>query len=148
MVTGHSNVGAGLKAQDEAGVRGVVDGIRTSWKNNDADGFADAYTADASMILSGNRYFRGRETIRTVAEHQFKSAHQKTTLLQEIVDVRFLNQQAAVVITEGGVLAPGENAPAAERAIRATWVLTRDADAWHIAAYQNTRNADSELPGT
>jgi uncharacterized protein (TIGR02246 family) len=131
----------------ETAVRDVVDGIAQAWKENNPNAFADAYTADASMILSGNRYMSGRETIRAVVTQQFGSAHLQTTLLQNIVDVRFLGPEAAVVITEGGVLAPGETEPAAERAIRATWVLAKEHDKWLIAAYQNTRNADAQLPG-
>jgi uncharacterized protein (TIGR02246 family) len=132
---------------EETAARGVVDSIAEAWAANDADAFADAYTEDASMILSGDRYLRGREVIRTVVGQQFKSGHQGTTLLQDIVDVRFLSPAATVVITEGGVLAPGETQPAPERAIRATWVLAKENNAWLIAAYQNTRNEDSELPG-
>lgn len=131
----------------EQAARDVVDGIGNAWAANDPDAFADAYTVDGSMILSGDRYFKGREVIRAVATQQFKSAHQGTTLLQNVVDIRFLNPSAAVVITEGGVLAPGETEPAPERAIRATWVLAKENDAWLIAAYQNTRNADAQLPG-
>jgi hypothetical protein len=29
----------------------------------------------------------------------------------------------------------------------ATWVLAKKNEGWQIAAYQNTRNADGELPG-
>lgn len=130
-----------------AAVRGVVDGIAASWAANDPHGFADAYTEDASMILSGDRYFSGREVIRKVVVGQFQSAHRGTTLLQNIVDMRFLSPDTAVVITEGGVLAAGETEPSADRAIRATWVITQENDAWKIAAYQNTRNADQALPG-
>ncbi len=128
-------------------VRGVVDGIATSWAANDPHGFADAYTEDASMILSGDRYFSGREVIRKVIVGQFQTAHSGTTLLQNIVDMRFLSPETAVVITEGGVLVADETEPSADRAMRATWVITKEDDAWKIAAYQNTRNADQTLPG-
>jgi uncharacterized protein (TIGR02246 family) len=133
--------------QDEIGIRDVIDGIAKAWESNDPDAFANLYTEDASMILSGDRYLTGREMIRTVVTQQFKSAHKGTTLLQNIVDMRFLGPEAAVAITEGGVLAPHETLPAPERSIRATWVLTKENDGWLIAAYQNTRTADTTLPG-
>jgi uncharacterized protein (TIGR02246 family) len=132
---------------EEIEIRGVVDHISKVWENHDPDGFADAYTQDASMILSGDRFLQGREVIRKVITQQFKSAHKGTTLMQNIVDVRFLTPESAVAITEGGVLASGETLPAPEREIRATWVFSKENGAWLIAAYQNTRMADGTLPG-
>jgi uncharacterized protein (TIGR02246 family) len=99
------------------------------------------------MVLSGNRYFKGREVIRAVVTQQFEFAHQGTTLLQNIADVRFLSSETTVVITEGGVLASGETEPPPERATRATWVLAKKNDGRRIAAYQNTRSAHGEQPG-
>jgi uncharacterized protein (TIGR02246 family) len=137
-----------VKATNEdTAVRGVVDRIGKVWEAHDPDGFADAYTQDASLILSGDRYLKGREVIRAIITQQFKSAHKGTTLLQNVVDVRFLGPESAVLITEGGVLSPGETLPSAEREIRATWVLSKQAGDWLIAAYQNTRTADTTLPG-
>jgi uncharacterized protein (TIGR02246 family) len=137
----------GTDTHDEAAVRSVVDGIRAAWADNDGDAFADAYTEDASLILSGDRYLSGREMIRKVVTQQFSTAHLGTTLLQDIVDLRFIGPGSAVAITEGGVLAPGEVQPAPARAIRATWVLSKQDGKWFIAAYQNTRNEDAQLPG-
>jgi len=127
--------------------KGVVDGITEAWAAHDPDAFADAYTTDASLILSGDRYLRGREAIRSVITQQFKSAHQGTTLLQNIVDFRTLTPDSVVVVTEGGVLVPGELQPAPARALRATWVIAKENGTWLIAAYQNTRNEDTQLSG-
>lgn len=128
-------------------MREVIDGIAKAWESNDPDAFANLYTADASMILSGDRYLNGREVIRQVITQQFKAAHAGTTLLQNIVDVRSISDDVAVAITEGGVLAPGENLPSDERSIRATWVLRKGGEGWLIAAYQNTRTSEAALPG-
>ena len=147
MTSNATQTATSPRPADESAARAVVDNIGKAWAANDANAFADAYTVDGTMILSGDRFMQGRETIRTMATQQFASAHRGTTLLQNIVEVRALGSDAAVVITEGGVLAPGETAPAPERAIRATWVLQKQADEWLIAAYQNTRNADGQLPG-
>lgn len=40
--------------------RDVVDGIGPAWADNDPDAFADVYTTDANMILSGDRLAAAR----------------------------------------------------------------------------------------
>ncbi|WP_326846091.1 SgcJ/EcaC family oxidoreductase [Streptomyces kaniharaensis] len=51
---------------------------------------------------------------------------------------KFHGPDFALVVTQGGVLAPGETEVAGERAIRATWMLARQDGGWLIAGYQNT----------
>ncbi|SDX62704.1 conserved hypothetical protein [Amycolatopsis xylanica] len=132
---------------DETALRELVETVGKAWAANDGDAFADAYTEDATLTLSGDRFFAGREVIRAVLTQQFATAHKGTTLLQNITKVRPLGRDAAFVITEGGVLAPGETVPAPERAFRAIWVMVKEENTWLIAAYQNTRTADTTLPG-
>jgi uncharacterized protein (TIGR02246 family) len=54
------------------------------------------------------------------------------------VDVRFLTDDTAIVVSEGGIIFPGQDAVASERLVRATWVLVRRDDAWRIASYHNS----------
>lgn len=146
-----SNVAAASVGQtdaDEAAVRAVVDRINAAWDAHDGNAFADVYTEDATMVLSGDRFLRGRETIRADLVHEFQGRHLGTRLISDVVDLRFISEETAVVITEGGVLVPGETTPAAEREIRATWTCAKQNGKWYLAAYQNTRNADGKLPGS
>lgn len=147
MTSNTTEAAVSTRSADETAAKAAVENIGKAWAANDANAFADAYTVDGTMILSGDRFVRGRETIRTMVTQQFASAHRGTTLLQNVIDVRLLGSDTAVVITEGGVLAPGEAVPAREREIRATWVMQKQSGDWLIAAYQNTRNADGPLPG-
>lgn len=132
---------------DKTAVRAVPDRIRDAWAANDAEAFAAAYTADATMILSGDRFMKGRAQILQEVKASFAGGHKGTTLLQNIVDARYIGANTAIVITDGGVLAPGETKPHPEREIRATWVIAKEDGEWRIAAYQNSRNADGKLPG-
>lgn len=50
-------------------------------------------------------------------------------------DVRFLNEDTAIVISEGGIVFPGQNAVPSEGTVRATWVLAKRDGRWHVAAY-------------
>src|SRR5262245_42238743 len=118
MTSNVTQAGVGT-TQEQAEAKAVVDGVAAAWKDNNPDGFADADHGGASPNLSGERVQPGREMIRAVITPQFKAGHKGTTLLQNIVDLRFPAPATAVVIPEGGVLAPGESEPAPDRAIRA-----------------------------
>jgi len=54
------------------------------------------------------------------------------------VDVRFLTGDTAIVVSEDGIIFPGQDAVASERLVRATWVLVRRDGGWRIASYHNS----------
>ena len=137
----------GWTEADEAAARAVPDRVRDAWAANEPDAFANAYTSNATMILSGDRFFQGRPMILQAIKQSFAGDHKGTTLLQNIVNFRVIGPETAVIITEGGVLAPGETVPAPERELRATWVIAKEDGEWLVAAYQNGRPAEQQLRG-
>ena len=50
----------------------------------------------------------------------------------------FLNDDAAVVVSETGILFPGETEVPEDRVVIASWVLARQEGRWLLAAYQNS----------
>jgi len=54
------------------------------------------------------------------------------------VNVRFLTGDTAIVVSEDGIIFPGQDAVASERLVRATWVLVRRDGGWRIASYHNS----------
>src|ERR1700683_2648039 len=52
--------------------------------------------------------------------------------------IRFLTGDTAIVISEGGIIFPGQDAVASEGLIRATWALVRRDGGWRIASYHNS----------
>ena len=50
-------------------------------------------------------------------------------------DVRFPNEDTAIVISEGGIVFPGQDAVPSEGMVRATWVLAKRDGRWLVAAY-------------
>jgi uncharacterized protein (TIGR02246 family) len=133
---------------EKAAACDVVTRVNAAWDKNDAAEFAAVYTADATLILSGDRFFQGRDHIREQLELSFQGPHKGTRLLADVVSFRWLRPGIAALVTEGGVLAPGETAPIWERALRATWITAKQENGeWLVAAYQNGRRADGALRG-
>lgn len=123
---------------DEAAVRAVPQRIMAAWAQNDADAFAEVFAEDGTMILPGDVFVKGREGIRSFMAAGYSGPYRGTRVYGEPISATFLGDSAGVLITQGGVLAPGETEVAPERAVRAMWVLSKQDGEWLIAAYQNT----------
>jgi len=122
--------------QEEA-VVAVVHGVHQAWDKGDADAFVSEYAENASATLPGS-YMKSRQDIHGSMTFLFNGPFKGTRASDKVLDVRFLNDDTAVVITETGVLIPGEDAAPPERTAYATWVLTRQDGKWLIGAYCNS----------
>ena len=125
------------RAADETAIRKVLDGVYEAWNANDADAFVAEYTEDASAILPGS-YRKSRDEIRESMKAGFSTFLKVSTTTDKVLNIRFLNEDAAVVVSESGILFPGESEVPADRLVIATWVLTRQHGKWLLASYQNS----------
>ncbi len=118
-------------------VLSVIQSVYDTWESGDADALAELYTDDATVVQPGI-HKKNNDDIRTTMAAGFAGPLKGSRVLDEPQSVRFLGSDTAVVITEGGVLMAGQTGLAAERLVRATWVLTKQNDQWYVAAYQNS----------
>ncbi|MEU5903163.1 SgcJ/EcaC family oxidoreductase [Micromonospora sp. NPDC047527] len=126
-----------VSADDQAAIAAVPGRIVQAWAAHDADAFADVFTADGTMILPG-LFQRGRDDIRDFMAKGFAGPYKGTQVTGQPFDIRVLSTDVALLLTDGGVLGPGETEVPTERAIRASWLLVRTDDGWRLAAYQNS----------
>ena len=125
---------------DEKAIRAVLDGVYRAWAANDADAFVAEYTEDATAILPGS--FRpGREAIRASMAAGFAGPLKGSSARDTVQSVRMVGTDAAIVVSEAGILMAGESEVPAGRAVMATWVLEKQDGAWRIAAYHNCAKA-------
>ncbi|GAA1723672.1 SgcJ/EcaC family oxidoreductase [Fodinicola feengrottensis] len=119
---------------DEQAVRDVLTQLYVTWTDYDADAFATFYTADATIVLPG-RYHRGDSAVRDYMAAGFAGPLQGSRVVDDVVDLRIVGGDTAIVVTEGGVVMAGATEPAV--LIRATSVLAKINGEWKIAAYTN-----------
>ena len=122
---------------EEGAVLAVVKGVYDAWNKADPDAFVAEYYEDASAILPGS-YLKSRQDIHGAMTFSFNGPLKGTRASDKVLDIRFLNDHAAVVISQTGILLPGESTAPPERTVYATWVLAKQDGKWLLAAYSNS----------
>jgi uncharacterized protein (TIGR02246 family) len=126
-----------LSDGDKVAIASLTQRVVAAWAYHDADSFAGVFTDDGTMILSGV-YLKGRAEIRDYMAAAFEGAYKGTQVTGKPIDMRPLGDGAAILLSQGGVLAPGDSEVSESQAIRAAWVVIRHEGGWRLAAYQNT----------
>jgi uncharacterized protein (TIGR02246 family) len=125
------------RAQDEAAIQAVLDDSYNAWEAGDADGMVARYTGDATAIMTGS--LRGsRDGIRESMALGFAGPLKGSSTSNKQVSLRFVGRDAAIVVSESGILFAGETEVPDTRKVNATWVFEKRDGQWLIAAYHNS----------
>ena len=122
---------------DRQAIRDVLANLYKAWEAGDAEAFVADYTEDATVVQPGV-YKKDREEVRTTMAAGFAGPLSGSRATDHPSSIRFLTDDAAIVISEGGIIFAGQDAVASEGLVRATWVLVRRGGAWRIACYHNS----------
>ncbi len=122
---------------DEEAIRTVMEASYRAWAEGDADGMVADYADDASAILPGSLR-ASREVIPQSMAAAFAGPLRGTSTANERLSIRFLGADVAIVLTESGILFPGQSEVPPENRVNCTWVLEKRDGHWLIAAYHNS----------
>ncbi|MFG1891242.1 SgcJ/EcaC family oxidoreductase [Micromonospora sp. NPDC049051] len=111
--------------------------IQDAWLHNDADAFARVFAPNGSLLMQDNQ-LRGRDEIHAYMSAGFDGPLRGASVKGWPISVTFLSDDAAVLVTEGGIRMPGETETARERQIRAVWVVVRQGDDWQLMSHQSS----------
>jgi uncharacterized protein (TIGR02246 family) len=123
-------------ADDLAGVHATLGQVYAAWAAHDADAFAALYVDDATVVMPGVLR-RGSAAVREHMAAGFAGPLAGSRAIDEPQDVRVIGD-TAIVVSRAGILMAGEQELPPQRAVLATWVLTKRDGRWMIAAYTNT----------
>jgi uncharacterized protein (TIGR02246 family) len=126
-----------IRAEDEAAIQAVLVDSYKAWEAGDADGMVADYTADASAIMPGSL----RDTcdvIRKSMALAFEGPLKGSSTYNKRLSLRFVGSDAAIVVSESGILFASETEVPDTRKVNATWVFEKRDGQWLIAAYHNS----------
>ncbi|MGH7624910.1 MAG: SgcJ/EcaC family oxidoreductase [Gemmatimonadaceae bacterium] len=139
-------LGPRLRAQtaaDTAAIRGVVEDEITAWDQGDATAYSRHVAADATFTNIRGQFFTGQAAFLHQHAAIFESIFKHTTLQQDIVALRFLGPDVAVVEVLTAVTGVTQRRPGmtfdqhGRLRTRLLQVLARQAGEWKIVAYHN-----------
>jgi uncharacterized protein (TIGR02246 family) len=125
------------RAEDQAAIAAVLVDTYKAWEAGDADGMVADYTADATAILPGSLR-GGRDVIRESMALAFEGPLKGTSTLNKQLSLRFVGRDAAIVVSESGILFGGQTEVPETGKVNATWVFEKRDGRWLIAAYHNS----------
>ncbi len=125
------------RVEDEAAIKAVLVDSYRAWEAGDADGMVANYTADATAIMTGSLRDT-REVIRQSMALAFNGPLKGSSTANKQLSLRFVGRDAAIVVSESGILFAGETQVPDTGKVNATWVFEKRDDQWLIAAYHNS----------
>jgi uncharacterized protein (TIGR02246 family) len=126
-----------IRVEDEAAIQAVLVESYKAWDAGDADGMVADYTADATAIMTGSLR-DSRDVIRESMAVAFRGPLKASSTYNKQLSFRFIGSDAAIVVSESGILFAGETEVPDKRKVNATWVFEKRDGQWLIAAYHNS----------
>ena len=96
-----------------------------------------SYAADATAIMTASLR-DSRDVIRENMALAFEGPLKGSSTYNKQLSLRFVGQDAAIVVSESGILFAGETEVPDVRKVNATWVFEKRDDQWMVAAYHNS----------
>jgi uncharacterized protein (TIGR02246 family) len=121
----------------EAAIQAVLVDSYKAWAAGDADGMVANYTADATAIMTGSLR-DGRDAVRQSMALAFEGPLKDTSTYNKQLSIRFVGKDAAIVVSESGILFAGATEVPDAGKVNCTWVFEKRDDQWLIAAYHNS----------
>jgi uncharacterized protein (TIGR02246 family) len=128
---------ASLTSGDQVAIASLTQKVVAAWAYHDSETFAGVFTEDGTMTLPGV-HLKGRKAIHDYLVAAYADVYKGTQVTGKPIDMRPLGPDAAILLSQGGVLDPGESEVAHQSAIRAAWIVVRQDGEWKLAAYLNT----------
>jgi uncharacterized protein (TIGR02246 family) len=125
------------RAADKAAIQAVLVDSYKAWEAGDAAGMVANYTADATAIMTGSLR-DSRDVLRENMALAFNGPLKGSSTCNKTLGLRFVGKDAAIMVSEAGILFAGETEVPDTGKVNATWVFEKRDGQWLIAAYHNS----------
>jgi uncharacterized protein (TIGR02246 family) len=131
------------QARDESAIRTIVENETAAWNKGDAVGYSRDFARGGTFTNIRGQYFEGYDAF--LKQHQviFDGIFKNSTLEQDIVSLKFIRPDVAVVETLTSVTSKQSPPGVATDAngtfhTRLLQIVAKERGEWKIVAYHNT----------
>ncbi|MEC3975175.1 SgcJ/EcaC family oxidoreductase [Amycolatopsis sp. H20-H5] len=111
--------------------------IKAAWAANDGDFFASIFVENGSLLMQDEQ-LTSREDIRAFMTAGYAGIYRGASVDGWPLSVKFLADDVALVVTQGGIILDGETEIAPQREIRAVWIITLVDGHWKLVSHQSS----------
>lgn len=111
--------------------------LLTCWNKQDANGMAALFTNDGNVIGFDGSQVDGKNQIQKEMQKIFTD-HQTASYVWKVREVRFLNEDIALLRAAVGMVPPGKNETMPERNAIQSLIAVKENEDWKIAVFHNT----------
>jgi uncharacterized protein (TIGR02246 family) len=128
---------------DETAIRKVVQDEVAAWNRGDATAYSSHFASDGTFTNIRGQFFTGHGAFLKQHEVIFQGIFKSTTLQQDIVSLKFIRPDVAIVETLTSLSGMPETAPGTAAdgkgrlRTRLLQVVARQSGEWKIVAYHN-----------
>jgi uncharacterized protein (TIGR02246 family) len=128
---------------DETAIRKIIQDEVAAWNRGDATAYSRQFAADGTFTNIRGQFFTGYDAFLKQHEVIFGKIFKNTTLQQDIVSLKFIGPDVAVVETLTSVSGMPETAPGTapdskgRLRTRLLQLVARQGGEWKIVAYHN-----------
>jgi len=130
---------------DETAIRKILEEEVTTWNRGDTDGYSRHFATEGTFTNVQGIFFTGHKAFRDRHEEIFRGQFRGTVLQEEVVSLRFVRPDVAVVDSLTWVSGFSKAGPPSvlrtdakgRLRTRLLQVFVRDGDDWKIVVYHN-----------
>lgn len=131
------------QSRDEAAIRRIVENETATWNKGDAVGYSRDFAPTGTFTNIRGQYFVGYPAFLKQHQTIFEGIFKNSNLKQDVVSLRFIRRDVAVVETLTSVTSQ-QSPPGVARDstgafhTRLLQILAKDRGVWKIVVYHNT----------
>ena len=128
---------------DEIAIRNIIEDENATWNNGDAVGYSRHFAEAGTFTNIRGQFFTGHAAFLKQHKVIFEGIFKNTTVSQDIVSLKFIRPDIAIVETLTAVVGIAEGAPGVTRdgkgrlRTRLLQVLAKENGVWRIVSYHN-----------
>lgn len=124
---------------DKKLINTVFEELFSAWSNGDAKAFADCFTEDVDYVTFFGQHLKGKQQVERSHQELFQGVLKGTQMQGRITEIRFLNEDIAIVHCIGNTKMAWQKEYSKKRESINTNILIRNNHIWKISAFHNCR---------